>query len=125
VTNVESFHPLAKLRDLSDLDKHRLLPTVVIPATGFSFSDMSVLMLLTMGSAATFMRGQMTIAVQPAELGAVVTRLRVPQQMFPEQAMVGHVTPNIALSEGGTVHEVVTNMTAVVVKLLGEFGPLV
>lgn len=113
---VKPYHSFAVMRDLSDLDKHRLLNPVIVPTNSLSGEAKGLAMLaLTQPS-------HFEIEVKPIKLGAPIVRvILAPDIPVREMEMAGYIIPQVTLPEGWPVLQVVEKMAALVVKMLGQF----
>jgi len=119
------FHALAMLRDLSNMDKHRLLATVMIPPTSLEFVGHMPLLFLLMGMAQRLFRFESAIEMKPIELGAEISRGKFFQSAVGQETdMAGYIRPEITLPEGRSVLIVLDRIAAVVVKVISEFEAL-
>jgi hypothetical protein len=114
-------HELALLRDLSDLDKHRLLVTVVLPTTGFEHFfrvpkaerglldwDFNYITDHTMKIGAKLMRARLSPGPNIPHIEA-------------HMDMVGYATPSISFERGGPVVPNMQRIENFVLSLLDTF----
>lgn len=115
-------HQLSLLRNLSNVDKHRVINTVLVGAS-FSYTSSSPISALIeilglvgrLGDAAPIPHG-------PLRPGAVLMRARVPPPPLAQTlANVGRATPVIELPEGRTVIPTVDRMIAFVKEIVSQF----
>jgi hypothetical protein len=117
-----SFHPLAVLHSLSNMDKHRLLPTVFLPPSSLKgITGLGVVILLA-PEPDRFVESLLAFEDQPLKTGAEASRIKLVDRLIQEEVdMAGHVVPQVSLTQGRPVVSVVQGMTAVVIKLIREF----
>ncbi len=120
-----NIHPLSKLRELVNVDKHRLPIKLVIPANNIANpTSASTVAIFTMG----VVEGVLSVgSYKPpvAELGAEVMRSKFPAQVSKaEMDMAGHVSPNVALEGEDSAVGTVDKIAAMVVKVIREFEPV-
>src|SRR3990172_1892033 len=102
-----SFHPLAKLRDLSNLDKHRSLVEVVVPPLSLKvnkpFAE-KIFVLLFDNVAEILQQGNLANTIRPIKLHTIIARGPA-QPALPKRKvdMVGFIWPHINFAEGGPV----------------------
>ena len=117
------FHPLSKLRDLSNVDKHRLPIDLVIPTSGIANASASTLAIVTMGVMEQ-VRGAGSYKPRVAKLGAEVMRSKFPAPVSEaKMAMAGYIIPHVALDGEHSAVGVVDKITAMVDTVISEFEP--
>lgn len=119
------FHPLSKLRDLANVDKHRLPINLLIPMDSItSPASARIIEIFVMDVVEQVLRfGSFKPPI--AKLGAEVKRFKSP--VSPTQAemdMAGYVSPNIAIEGKYTAVSAVNKIAAMVVKVIREFEPV-
>jgi len=114
------FHPLLALERLDIIDKHRLIPTVIMDAGGYSSNSINpgILMSFVTG---TIERQDRVIRV---EKGAEVYTFLTPKVLLKDVEMDAKITPNVSLEDGTPIQPMIKRMAAVIVKLLREFDPI-
>jgi hypothetical protein len=122
------FHPLVMLRELSDMDKHRLLATVMVPSTGFDFIGDGVGGLPFLVFMTDFL-ARMTrfegVQAEAVELGTELARVQLANSPpHPDADMAGYLASVIALREGRPIIQVIDKIAATVTTVLSEFGPV-
>lgn len=118
------FHPLSKLRDLTNTDKHRLPISLLIPTDNIANVSARTLESFVMGVVGQ-VRSVGSFKPSIAERGAEVMRSKFPSP--PSQAemdMAGYVSPNIAIEGKYSAVGAVDKIAAMVVKVIREFGPV-
>jgi hypothetical protein len=126
------YHPLAMLRKLTDIDKHRLLTAVVVPLGGSVVGSSSCSPRFSI-TQEIMLRARHWQFVQlgefrgpPVELGAEIARAKLPDDTPKDEVeMAGHVYPLVTLAEVDKrpVLPVVDTLAAMVVKILRELEP--
>ena len=117
------FHPLSKLRDLSNVDKHRLPIDLVIPTSGIANASASTLAIFTMGVMEQVL-GAGSYKPRVAKLGAEVMRSNFPAPVSEaERDMAGYIIPHVVLDGEHSAVGVVDKITAMVAKVISEFEP--
>jgi hypothetical protein len=113
-------HELALLRDLSNIDKHRMLTTILVPTTLFEFHvrfpwtergpdhDLSFPIDHTFNVGAKVMRARLI------EGGTI-------EKIEPNMDMVGHARPEISLEERGPVIPEMQRITIFVTEIIRRF----
>jgi hypothetical protein len=114
------FHPLAMLRDLSNLDKHqRIIKMALSPAQIHHFY-IDVFEVLFHFQAKRW--GQGVAGIDPIELNTEIAR-GPSQPSLPKRKwdLIGYISPQVFFSEGRAVLPVMEKVVAFVIKLVGEF----
>lgn len=120
------FHPLAMLRDLSNVDKHRLLITVMVPTSGIQDPVGGVagpaFLVFTAGHLQQVFNFK-NIETRPVAMGVEIVRARMDMPVFGEQVdMAAYILPGIALpEEGRSVVGVLDKISAVVSDIIRKF----
>lgn len=124
-------HQLALLRDLSNMDKHRMLtPILAVPWMSEFFSPPvnHIIRTSIIQDVEAFIVGQ---ALHPEtgehrlEVGIVVFRATIPGRILEQEVdMAGYVTPMIHLADGRTLVPTLDRLAAFVVYVLSEFETL-
>lgn len=118
------FHPLSKLRDLTNVDKHRLPINLLIPMDSIANVSAKTVESFVMGVVGQVLSvGSFKPPI--AELGAEVMRSKSPAP--PSQAemdMAGYVSPNIAIEGKNNAVGAVDKIAAMVDKVIREFEPV-
>lgn len=121
------FHPLVMLRDLSDSDKHRLLPTMMVPSSGQELlgGPGGMPFFLLMARTMQEMSQLEAPKIERVELNTEIARVQLGDRAGQQDLdMAGYVAPVIALAEGRPVVAVIDKIVAVVVKVIREFDPI-
>jgi hypothetical protein len=124
-------HQLALLRDLDNMDKHRMLtPILAVPWSSqfFSLTD-SLRTIINQGlnqHVESLMSGQTPhLGSDRLEVGSVVLRAAIPRRILEQEVnMAGYVTPMIHLPDGRPLIPTLDRLAAFVVYILHEFEPL-
>jgi len=110
---------------LSNIDKHQLLPMLLIPATSLEVRDWRLTSAFVFGVVSDLVSGrQVDTYTRPVQLGAEFRRQPVRGQPQPDVEVAGHVSPQVCFDDGHGVLDVVDRMMAVVVKIVREFDPI-
>jgi hypothetical protein len=108
-------HPLALLRDLSDVDKHRLLNVVVIPTRAYVVNFDLIGLADRLGQARL---------VKWAELGAEVNRY-VLRERLPDMEVIGHIPASVSLPEiGQPLRFTLRTLEQYIAQIIEAFEPL-
>ena len=119
------FHPLSKLRDLANVDKHRLPINLLIPMDSItSPASARIVEIFVMDVVGQVLKvGSFKPPI--AELGAEVMRFKLPSPPTQaEMGMAGYVSPNIAIEGENSAVVAVDKIAAMVVKVISEFEPV-
>lgn len=120
------YHPLAMLRELTDVDKHRLLTAVIVPFGGSVISPGDGIVQTIMLSARWQMIYRGEFGAFPVEFGAEVARAKLPDGTPKDEVdMAGHVYPLVTLADADKrpVLSVIDTLAAMVIKVLRELEP--
>lgn len=121
------FHPLAKLRDLSDADKHRILTPVLIPSTPLSLEGpgkLDALGTLVMGSLTKTLRGE-ELKAEAMVAGRELDRFPAPAGTAPSAPQpAGHASPTVAFKDGLPVVPVLDKIARAVERVISTFESL-
>ena len=124
-------HPLMHLKDLSNDDKHRVIPEVVtsdsftspggLPFPPPKLADIAADPAAFLSPGGTFAHLHFVKGRHPLEDGAVI--LRADSDPPPETRvdMAGTMVPGVALREGRDIFMSLERIQAMVVKIVGEF----
>jgi hypothetical protein len=116
------FHSFAVLRDLDNADKHRPLNPVMIPPTSLGAYRGEALVIFMLGIQQT---PGWTVPITPITLGTELIRATLPANVaIPEMDMAGSISPDIVLPEGWPIHHIIDRVAALIIKVIGEFQPL-
>lgn len=116
------FHSFAILRDLDNADKHRPLHPAMVPPTSLSAYRGEALVIFVLGVQQT---PEWNAKTTPITLGSELIRATLPAgAMIPEMEAAGAISPDIVLPEGWPVHHVLDRIAALIIKVIGEFQPL-
>jgi len=119
IHSIRGSNPLAILRDFSNMDKHRLLLSVIIPwgAIEVSVNDQPILLM----DAFRKMFFRKSLKLRPIKLGTEITRMKINNGMSEKEMYVtGYVIPQVMLSKRRPIITAVDRMQSVVVKLIRE-----
>jgi hypothetical protein len=127
------FHPLVMLRDLDDMDKHRLLNTVLVSSDPLAlvplFEHLALVEAINMGNVDERLEALKAGAPAtleefgPMELGTVMASARKPADLQSEVKVVGHVLPRVALPGGWIATHIVGSLGAIAAAVIREFEP--
>lgn len=121
------FHPLVMLRDLDEMDKHRLLNAVAIPSNSVSLEGdaaRTVFMFGILDTTESLFAGDASdFEAKPVELGTVVARTRKIPPLETEEQHSGYMAPVVALAEGRSAVQVLDKVAATVANVIREFEP--
>lgn len=116
------FHAFALLRDLDNADKHRLLRPVMIPPTPARAYRGDALMILMQGMQQA---PDWIVKLTPITLGSELIRATLPAHVtLPTTEMAGSIRPDLVLPEGWPIHHVIDRVAGLIIKVIGEFQPL-
>ena len=124
------FHPLVMLRELVNIDKHRLPIKLVIPTSGMHLYHplaekiLSVAFMNQLGRDERGLYKICPLQFPVAELGAVVMRAKLSSgALETEVSMAGYVSAMVAIEGDRSAISSLNKMAAVIVKILHEFEP--
>lgn len=118
-----AYHPLEMLRDLTDIDKHRLLTAVAVP-TGDTIALGPIGWAMLNSGACKLMHGD--YGGLPIELGAEIWRAKLPDDVSrAEVEMAGRIDSLVTLTQAHIrpVVPLIDTLAAMVVKIIGELEP--
>jgi hypothetical protein len=122
----EYFHPLAMLRDLSNLDKHRLLVPILIPTTGVSLegpASMSIVSGMVLQMVAQTFAGKLPVA-KPMSPGLELVRSPLlPPGLTESPQPAGTSLPIVAFSDGRSVTAVLDKLIRAVEAVVSALEP--
>jgi hypothetical protein len=117
------FHPLTALHQLDNVDKHRLITTVISDAGGFGggadMLNIDFLMAFLVGS----LFGSPLPHVIPVEQGAIVRRFSAEGDHLSENDALVRIIPNVSLEDGTPIVPMLGRMIAMVTEIIDAFDP--
>jgi hypothetical protein len=118
------FRPLSLLRDLTNIDKHRLPIELTISPQAIDAEHIDAATLNILGVFQQLDSG-VIVPPQPAKDGAEIIRAKLPVgALEPHVEMAAYVIPQISLAEGWTVSDITKSIASVVINIVREFEPV-
>ncbi|MBI5285109.1 MAG: hypothetical protein HY874_08460 [Chloroflexi bacterium] len=117
-----SYHPMQALRDISNMDKHRLPVRLFGAPTSMYEVDLGAGMIIS-GHIERTLAESGTIQTAFLEAGADLFWATMPGWSETNTDMAGYVAPQIALPDGRDVIEVIDRITEGTVAIIAEINP--